>query len=121
MLLMHVGLMLLLYGGGSNALGGNVIAYGLYSFVGGQSSISSGDTSFVYSKGSTLTANNSAILGGEGIDGTTDDTVYVPNLTVRNDHILHSDSVLEVSDLPGSLESEMKGSFSEFNWKRSYN
>jgi len=106
----------LAYGGGSNALGGNVIAYGLYSFVGGQSSISSGDTSFVYSKGSTLTANNSAILGGEGIDGTTDDTVYVPNLTVRNDHILHSDSVLEVSDLPGSLESEMKGSFSEFNW-----
>jgi len=58
---------------------------------------------------------NSVVLGGQNITGTTDNTVYTPNLTVRGDYVLHSDEVLEVSDVPGSLEGTMKGSYTEFN------
>ena len=61
-------------------------------------------------------SDRTIILGGSGITGTTDDTVYVPNLTVRNNHILHSDSTLEVVDIPGSFGNNMKGSYTEFNW-----
>jgi len=104
------------YGDGSNAQGGNVIAYSLYSFAGGLSSTSSGETSFVYSKASELSGNNSAILGGSNMSGTSDDTVYVPNLTVRGDHILHSDSTSEVSELPSNYEDIIKGSYTNFNW-----
>jgi hypothetical protein len=39
-------------------------------------------TSFVLSNGSTLNANNSAILGGNSIIGNNDDTVYVPQLNI---------------------------------------
>jgi len=59
---------------------------------------------------------HSAIIGGVGINGGTDNTLYVPNLTVREDKILHSDTVLEVSDLPSSFEDEIKGSYTSFNW-----
>ena len=65
----------------------------------------------------TLTSTDrSAIIGGEGINGISDNTLYVPNLTVREDKILHSDTVLEVSDLPSTFEDEIKGSYTSFNW-----
>lgn len=59
---------------------------------------------------------HSAIIGGVGINGGTDNTLYVPNLTVREDKILHSDTVLEVVDLPSTFEDEIKGSYTSFNW-----
>jgi len=63
------------------------------------------------------TATNSVFIAMSGeTNGSVNDTVYVPNLTVRNDYILHSDSVLSVSDLPGSLEDLIKGNITYFNW-----
>jgi hypothetical protein len=72
------------------------------SIIGGQNNVLSG-------------AAQSTIVGGDGILGTSTQTLYTPNLTVRGDYVLHSDEVLEVSDVPGSLESTMKGSYTEFN------
>ena len=59
---------------------------------------------------------NSVVLGGQNITGTTLNTVYTPNLTVRGDFILHSDTTLEVSELPSSYEDIIKGSYTNFNW-----
>ena len=103
-------------GQNSHAQGVMTIASGNESHAGGESSEAEGATSFVHSSSSKVTGDRSAILGGQGITGTTDDTVYVPNLTVRNDYILHSDSVSSVSDLPGSLEDSIKGKITYFNW-----
>jgi hypothetical protein len=68
----------------SHAEGNNTIAIGWYSHAGGGDSIASGDTSFIHSKNSLVTGNRSAVLGGIGITGTTDDTVYVPYLNVQS-------------------------------------
>jgi hypothetical protein len=57
-------------------------ASGDYSHAGGQSSIASGSTSFIHSTNSLVTGVRSAVLGGQNITGTTDDTVYVPNLNI---------------------------------------
>jgi len=92
------------------------VANGDNSYAGGSFSVANGDNSFIHSINSIITGNNSVLLGGTDLTGTTSDTVYVPNLTVRGNHILHSDSVLEVSDLPSTLENEIKGSFSSFDW-----
>ena len=88
-------------------IGNNIISAGTKvttysSIVGGEDNTLSG-------------TSHSSIVGGNDILGTTDNTVYTPNLTVRGDYVLHSDEVLEVSDVPGSLEGTMKGSYTEFN------
>jgi hypothetical protein len=100
----------IVYGSGTD--GGNVIIGGKDSIIsgGGRNVIVGGDGGVINSG-----VDHSVILGGQNITGTTDDTVYVPNLTVRGDYVLHSDEVLEVGDIPGSLESIMKGSYTEFN------
>lgn len=100
----------------SHAEGENTIALGGSSHAGGDNSISLGDVSFVHSSSSFVTGNRSAILGGLNITGTTNNTTYVPTLTVRGDHILHSDTTLEVSDIPSNFEDTIKGSYTEFNW-----
>jgi len=92
------------------------IAGGPYSHAGGFYSTASGDTSFIHSSNSTVLGNRSAVLGGQNITGTTDNTVYTPNLTVRGNYSLHSDSTLEVTDIPSSFEDTFKGSYTEFNW-----
>lgn len=91
-------------------------ASGDYSHAGGVGVTASGDTSFIHSTNSMVTADRSVLLGGQDMTGTTVDTVYVPNLTIRGDHVLQSDSVLEVSGLPSVLEDETKGFYTEFNW-----
>lgn len=69
-------------GQNSHAQGVMTIASGNESHAGGESSEAEGATSFVHSSSSKVTGDRSAILGGQGITGTTDDTVYVPNLNI---------------------------------------
>ncbi len=71
-------------GSTSHAEGGNTIASGLYSHAGGVFSHAQGISSFVHSTNSLVTGNRSVILGGQNITGTTDDTVYVPYLNIKN-------------------------------------
>ena len=103
-------------GNDSHAGGSLTTASGNRSHASGDSSIVSGDDSFIHSKDSLVTGDRSVLLGGQNLTGTTTDTVYVPNLTIRDNHILHSDTTLEVSDIPGTLENIIKGSYTEFNW-----
>lgn len=70
-------------GVGSHAEGVNTRASGSGSHAGGNDSVASGVTSFIHSANSLVTGNRSVVLGGQNITGTTDDTVYVPNLEVR--------------------------------------
>jgi hypothetical protein len=72
------------YGSDSHSEGSNTIAIGTGSHAGGDNSIASGNTSFIHSTNSLVTGNRSAILGGQNITGTTDDTVYVPYLNISN-------------------------------------
>jgi len=60
---------------------GNTVVGGC-SFAVGNLNVVSGATSFVLSNSSTLNANNSVILGGSAIVGSSDDTVYVPQLNI---------------------------------------
>ena len=101
---------------GSHSEGYQTIASGTYSHAGGQGSIVSGTDSFIHSTNSLINGARSVLLGGQNLTGTTSDTVYVPNLTVREDYILHSDSTLEVVDIPSTFENLIKGSYTEFNW-----
>ena len=100
----------------SHTEGRQTTAIGDYSHAGGYNSTASGTTSFIHSTDSEIKANYSALLGGQNLTGTTDNTVYVPNLTIRGDHTLHSDSTLEVVDIPSNFENLIKGSFTDFNW-----
>ena len=102
-------------GFGSHAEGYFTTASGDYSHAGGSGATASGIASFVSSCGSEVTGDRSAILGGLNISGTTNETVYVPNLNVREDYILHSDSVLEISNI-SNISSDFKGSYTEFDW-----
>jgi hypothetical protein len=79
-------------------------------YSGNNNTIVGGNNNSLYS------GSNSSVIGGQGITGVTNNTVYVPNLTIRENHVLHSDVILEVGDIPGSLESNIKGSYTEFNW-----
>lgn len=100
----------------SHAEGVGTISSGYASHAGGDSSLVSGQNSFIHSTNSVLTGDDSVLLGGVSLTGISDNTVYVPNLTVRGDHILHSDNVLEVSILPNVLKDDTKGYFSSFSW-----
>ena len=84
------------FGDYSHAEGGNTFARGSYSHAegegttadgdsshaGGSSSVATGTTSFIHSTSSYVYGDRSAVLGGQNITGTTDDTVYVPNLNI---------------------------------------
>jgi hypothetical protein len=63
-------------------VGSPTIAGGLSSHAGGLGTVISGDYSFGHSYNSLITGTRSVVLGGSGITGTTDDTVYVPNLNI---------------------------------------
>lgn len=66
----------------SHSEGSYTVASGTASHAGGQQSIAQGTNSFVHSLNSLVTGNNSAIIGGSGINGTTDNTVFVPILSI---------------------------------------
>ena len=70
---------------GSHAEGQYTTASGDYgSHAGGKSSEASGVSSFIHSTNSLIVGDRSAILGGQNITGTTDDTVYVPHFNISN-------------------------------------
>ena len=84
----------------SHAEGWGTNAGGDYSHAGGRDSSVVGDTSFIHSSGSTLSAHRSAILGGRGITGSDDDTVYVPHLNINL--IDNDDSLTQILSRNGS-------------------
>jgi len=58
-------------------------AYGQLSFAMGSSNKASGNTSFIFSTNSIVSGHRSAVIGGQNITGSTNDTVYVPNLNIN--------------------------------------
>jgi len=52
------------------------------------------DSVIIGGSGNTISHNRSVILGGKNISSTTDDTVYVPNLEVKNNLVVDGDSTL---------------------------
>ena len=76
----------------SHAQNRNTIASGDNSHAGGNASTASGDYSFIHSNNSIVSGDRSAVIGGQNITGTTNDTVYVPylnlNLTPATDNSL---------------------------------
>ena len=69
-------------GNNSHSQNSSTISAGSSSHAGGNSSTASGSISFIHSYNSLVTGDRSAVLGGQNITGTTDDTVYVPNLNI---------------------------------------
>lgn len=65
------------------------------SFSSGFRSNAFGDYSFIHSYNSTVNGANSVVLGGQNITGNTDDTVYVPNLDVRDNLVVSGNSTLQ--------------------------
>jgi hypothetical protein len=72
------------FGSASHAEGSQTIAFGDISHAGGYKSIASGATSFIHSTDSVVLGDRSVVLGGENITGTTNDTVFVPYLNIKN-------------------------------------
>lgn len=66
----------------SHAQNRTTTASGSFSHAGGRDSIASGSSSFIHSYNSLVTGDRSAILGGQNITGTTNDTVYVPYFNI---------------------------------------
>ncbi len=71
------------FGLGSHAQNTGTTAAGNYSHAGGSGSTASGTSSFVHSVNSIAGGNRSVVIGGKNITGTTDDTVYVPDLVIK--------------------------------------
>ena len=64
------------------AIGYNTQASGSESFAGGVGTEVSGAISFGFGLNHIVSGNKSFVIGGEGITGSTDETVYVPNLNI---------------------------------------
>jgi hypothetical protein len=73
------------------------------SFAGGVNSVASGDTSFVFSSNSTVSGARSAVIGGQGITGTNDDTVYVPHLNIGSINQNNSATNILTRETDGSI------------------
>ena len=71
-------------GNNSHTEGTSTTASGFASHAGGWNTIASGDTSFIHSNNSAVLGNRSAVLGGQNITGSTDDTVYVPYFNIQS-------------------------------------
>jgi len=68
----------------SHSQGISTTSSGIYSFASGSASTASGIASFVHSSNSTVSGNRSVVLGGQGINGTQSDYVYVSNLNINS-------------------------------------
>jgi len=66
----------------SHAEGFYTTAIGTNSHAGGNNSRANGNASFIHSISSRVDGDRSVVLGGQGIIGTYNDTVYVPNLNI---------------------------------------
>lgn len=67
----------------SHAQGSETRTEGFACFAGGLYSLASGHTSFAFGSGATA-IGHSVVTLGDGISGTTNDTVYVSNLVITN-------------------------------------
>ena len=67
----------------SHSEGENTTTIGESSHASGRNSVAISNYSFIHSQGSTVSGNNSVVLGGSGINGTAANTVYVPNLNIN--------------------------------------
>lgn len=85
----------------SHAEGWVTTAYGDKSHAGGNISVASGNTSFIHSTNSLVTGARSVLLGGQNLTGTTDDTVYVPNFTIKTSYT--PTSTVDTYGEPGSI------------------
>lgn len=68
----------------SHSQGISTTSSGNYSFASGSASTASGITSFIHSSNSTVSGDRSVVLGGQGINGTQSDYVYVSNLNINS-------------------------------------
>ena len=71
-------------GRASHAEGYNTQALGNTSHAGGSSSVASGQTSFVFGDTNRANGTNTAVLGGTGITGNTNNSTYVPYLYITS-------------------------------------
>jgi hypothetical protein len=78
-------------GDSSHAGGSFSSAIGINSYAGGSGSTASGIASFIHSTNSAVTGARSAVIGGQNITGTTNDTVYVPDLVI--DGLISTDPI----------------------------
>jgi len=104
-------------GNSSHSEGYLTTAKNNFTHAGGTGSKATGVASFVHSTNSTVSGTRSAILGGSGINGTANDTVYVPNLNI-NTAPANDDSLTQVlvraSD--GTIKYKTSSSFGGFSW-----
>lgn len=106
-------------GTNSSAEGLNTTAGGYASKASGYNSKALGITSFVHSSNSVVnvSANRSAIIGGQSITATTADTVYVPNLNINttpaNDNAL-TQVLVRATD--GTVKYKALSGLASFNW-----
>jgi hypothetical protein len=91
---------------GAIEYGYNTYTTGTSSFAGGYGSTASGELSFIHSYNSIVSGNRSVILGGQNINGTANDTVYVPNFNISlNLTTVSTTDNLLVRDSDGSIKS----------------
>lgn len=106
----------------SLAEGLNTTASGIYSHAGGYNSTASGLISFIHSANSIVTGSRSAVIGGQSITGTTNDTVYVPNLNINtvpaNDNSL-TNVLVRATD--GTVKYKTLGGLATFSWETKTN
>jgi hypothetical protein len=79
-------------GNSSHSEGYLTTAKNNYTHAGGISSVASGLNSFIHSSGSTVTGLRSVVLGGKGLTGPANDTVYVPNFNSRGNSLFSGSS-----------------------------
>jgi hypothetical protein len=91
-------------GANSHAEGMNTTAIAINSHAGGYNTVASGDTSFIHSSNSLVTGNRSAVLGGIGITGTSNDTVYVPYLNIQSATTDNAITEVLVIDTSGNVK-----------------
>jgi hypothetical protein len=92
----------------SHAEGLQTIASGTSSHAGGNNSVASGTNSFIHSTNSLVTGDRSVVLGGSGITGTSDDTVYTPDLNVSGDILVENTSGKFLTDIENSAGVNVK-------------
>ena len=100
-------------GSHSHTEGFGTTTNGSYSHAGGINAIATGISSFIHSSGSTVTGARSAVIGGRGITGTTNDTVYVPFFNIK--YIGSGTSTINLGlDALGNVVTGTTGSYGVF-------
>jgi hypothetical protein len=78
-------------GTASFSFGSDTVASGLASAAGGQESKATADYSFAFGYQNLASASGAVVLGGQGITGSTADTVYVPKLNIHHFNLNYID------------------------------